>query len=52
VYEQIRLEQITKQLKSGAMEMGKSEGSLSTAKGSNSDGVDNLNENEVFTLTL
>ncbi|XP_062191758.1 branchpoint-bridging protein-like [Phragmites australis] len=43
---QIRVEQITKLLKSEALEMGKLEGSMSTAMGPNSDGADNLKENE------
>ncbi|KAK3120774.1 hypothetical protein QOZ80_8BG0641610 [Eleusine coracana subsp. coracana] len=42
---QIRLDQITKQLKSGAVKMGKIEGSLTTAEGSNYDDVDSK-ENE------
>ncbi|XP_062195567.1 extensin-like isoform X2 [Phragmites australis] len=43
---QTRVEQITKQLKSGALEIGKMEGSTPTVKGSNSDGTDNLKESE------
>ncbi|KAK8450293.1 hypothetical protein SEVIR_6G000900v4 [Setaria viridis] len=43
---QTRVEQITKQLKSGTLDMGKIEGSVSTGKGTNSVGSDNLKENE------
>ncbi|OEL26816.1 hypothetical protein BAE44_0012161 [Dichanthelium oligosanthes] len=43
---QIRVEQITKQLKSGTLDMSKIEGSMSTGKGSNSVGSENLKENE------
>uniref|UniRef100_A0A0A9H3D7 K Homology domain-containing protein n=1 Tax=Arundo donax TaxID=35708 RepID=A0A0A9H3D7_ARUDO len=43
---QTRVEQITKQLKSGALEMGIIEGSMPTAQRSNSDGADNLKETE------
>jgi len=43
---QTRVEQITKELTSGALEIGENEGSLFTAKGSTSDGAENLKENE------
>ncbi|CAN6233302.1 unnamed protein product [Urochloa humidicola] len=43
---QIRVEQITKQLKSGSVDMVKIEGSVSAGKGSNSVGSDNVKENE------
>ncbi|CAL4885532.1 unnamed protein product [Urochloa decumbens] len=43
---QIRVEQITKHLKSGTLDMGKDEGSVSTGKGSNSVSSDNLKDNE------
>jgi hypothetical protein len=41
------LEQINKELTSGALEMGGNEGSSVTAKGSTSDGAENPKENEV-----
>lgn len=44
------MEQITKQLKSGTLDVGKVEGSVSTAKGTNSFGSDDLKENEVFLI--
>ncbi|KAL6659618.1 hypothetical protein ACP70R_003658 [Stipagrostis hirtigluma subsp. patula] len=43
---QTRVEQITKQLESGALEVAKIEVSLSTAKGSSADVADVLKENE------
>ncbi|CAN6245967.1 unnamed protein product [Urochloa humidicola] len=43
---QIRVEQFTKQLKSGSMDMVKIEGSVSAGKGSNSVDSENLKENE------
>uniref|UniRef100_A0A453S5M4 Splicing factor 1 helix-hairpin domain-containing protein n=1 Tax=Aegilops tauschii subsp. strangulata TaxID=200361 RepID=A0A453S5M4_AEGTS len=43
---QTRVEQITKELTSGALVIGGNEGSLITVKGSSSDGVDNPKENE------
>lgn len=42
------MEQITKELTSGALVIGGNEGSLITVKGSSSDGADNPKENEVF----
>lgn len=43
---QTRVEQITKELASGALVIGGNEGSLFTAKGSSSDGAENPKENE------
>lgn len=43
---QTRVEQITKELASGALVIGGNEDSLFTAKGSSSDGADNPKENE------
>uniref|UniRef100_A0A0E0LQ93 Uncharacterized protein n=1 Tax=Oryza punctata TaxID=4537 RepID=A0A0E0LQ93_ORYPU len=42
---QNRLEQITKELISGSLEISENEGSMSTARGSNSDGANNEKEN-------
>ncbi|XP_052166578.1 uncharacterized protein LOC127783360 isoform X2 [Oryza glaberrima] len=42
---QSRLEQITKELISGSLEISENEGSISTARGSNSDGANNEKEN-------
>jgi hypothetical protein len=44
------VEQINKELTSGALEMGGNEGSSVTAKGSTSDGAENPKENEVFLM--
>uniref|UniRef100_A0A3B6TGE6 K Homology domain-containing protein n=1 Tax=Triticum aestivum TaxID=4565 RepID=A0A3B6TGE6_WHEAT len=49
---QTRVEQITKELTSGALVIGGNEGSLITVKGSSSDGVDNPKENEIKLLEL
>ncbi|KAG8046255.1 hypothetical protein GUJ93_ZPchr0008g13673 [Zizania palustris] len=43
---QTRLVQITKELKSGTLEIGENEGSMSTARGSNSDDANNQKKNE------
>ncbi|KAF0899540.1 hypothetical protein E2562_020747 [Oryza meyeriana var. granulata] len=42
---QTRLEQITKELKSGSLEINENEDSMSTARGSNSDGANNQKDN-------
>ncbi|XBI01103.1 hypothetical protein VPH35_129949 [Triticum aestivum] len=49
---QTRVEQITKELTSGALVIGGNEGSLITVKGSSSDGADNPKENEIKLLEL
>ncbi|KAL6856994.1 hypothetical protein ACP4OV_018376 [Aristida adscensionis] len=49
---QTRVEQITKQLELGALEVGKIEVSLDTAKRSSSDGADTSKENELGKVEL
>ena len=50
LHEQTRVEQITKELTSAALEIRGNEGSLFSAKGSTSDGAENPKENEVFVM--
>jgi len=49
MHAQTRVEQITK-LKSGTLDMDRTEGSISIGKGSNSAGTENLKDNEVFLI--
>jgi len=46
------VEQITKQLKSGTLDMDRTEGSMSTGKGSNFVGTENLKDNEQGKVAL